>query len=142
MGELRTYVRVRAEGVGILVKTGVTFLVILLGERNKSTSALLAFALGQLSYAVVLLLSYITTYGLAPLTFVRLPGLLCVHRNPESNFIRTHIHRQVELFRRNISPYWVQHEYPIYIQTHLDGGRQVPCVSHQSTRGSRWLCPG
>lgn len=82
MGELRTSLRVRAEGAGIIAKTGSTFLVILAGERagGKGVYALIAFALGQLAYAMTVLFIYVRHYGVNSLKPRRLPGSMYVHK--------------------------------------------------------------
>ncbi|PFH48862.1 hypothetical protein AMATHDRAFT_64553 [Amanita thiersii Skay4041] len=65
MSELRTDVRVKAEGLGVTVKTVLTFLVLYYDSRHPSGGdvALLAFALGQLSYSVCVVAKYIAHYG-------------------------------------------------------------------------------
>ncbi|RDB21551.1 Oligosaccharide translocation protein RFT1 [Hypsizygus marmoreus] len=64
MAELRTGVRVKAEGLGITVKTIVTFLVLLYDMRSGGhTLALLAFAAGQLAYGAAVLFIYVAYYG-------------------------------------------------------------------------------
>jgi oligosaccharide translocation protein RFT1 len=81
MGELRTGVRVRAEGLGVVAKTTATFTVLLWESRSlgeHGTLALPAFAVGQLAYAVVVLSSYLIAYGHEPLRLHRLPGQLYV----------------------------------------------------------------
>lgn len=65
MAELRTGVRVRAEGLGITAKTLVTFLVLLYDTWRGADGklALLAFAGGQLAYGTFVLGTYIVYYG-------------------------------------------------------------------------------
>jgi oligosaccharide translocation protein RFT1 len=64
MAELRTNVRVRAEGLGITGKTVVTFLVLVYDSRREErTLALLAFATGQLAYGIIVLGAYLACYG-------------------------------------------------------------------------------
>jgi oligosaccharide translocation protein RFT1 len=67
MGELRTIVRVRAEGLGITAKTLVTFLVLVYDARRNSDAegrlALLAFAFGQLAYSSAVLATYAADAG-------------------------------------------------------------------------------
>lgn len=60
MGEGRTNVRVRAEGLGIIVKTVTTYLILLYdsNSRHSSELALVAFALGQLAYSVTVFWVY------------------------------------------------------------------------------------
>ena len=65
MLELKTNVRVRAEGLGITAKSFVTFLVLFAdARRGQDTLALVAFALGQLAYAVVVFGHYTRTFGI------------------------------------------------------------------------------
>ncbi|KAF8628585.1 hypothetical protein AX17_005981 [Amanita inopinata Kibby_2008] len=66
MSELRTGVRVKAEGLGITTKTIVTFIVLYYDSRQRSSGdlALLAFALGQLSYSICVLVKYVDYYGI------------------------------------------------------------------------------
>jgi hypothetical protein len=65
MGTLRTDIRVRAEGMGVISKAVVTFLLVLydsnIGEKQGRLT-LLAFAGGQLSYGIVLNGVYLTYY--------------------------------------------------------------------------------
>ncbi|KAF5376097.1 hypothetical protein D9615_007755 [Tricholomella constricta] len=65
MAELRTGMRVRAEGLGITVKTVVTFLVLLYDLRRggEGALALIAFAGGQLAYGAAVLATYVAAYG-------------------------------------------------------------------------------
>ncbi|KAL4065422.1 Rft protein-domain-containing protein [Scleroderma citrinum] len=59
MGEGCTSTRVRAEGLGISSKTVVTYLALLYDTRlGEQKSTLLAFALGQLTYGVVVFVMY------------------------------------------------------------------------------------
>ena len=69
MSEFRTDVRVKAEGLGITGKTVVTFLVLYYDSKQGTNGdlALLAFALGQLSYSICVLLNYINIYGMRSL---------------------------------------------------------------------------
>ncbi|KAG6853215.1 hypothetical protein C0991_006118 [Blastosporella zonata] len=66
MAELRTGVRVRAEGLGITAKTVVTFLVLVYDLRTGGEGglALIAFAAGQLVYGATVLATYMTAYGI------------------------------------------------------------------------------
>lgn len=59
--ELRFDVRVKAEGKAVVAKTATTFLVLVL-TRGGEQWALLAFALGQIVYAGVLVLEFVTVY--------------------------------------------------------------------------------
>lgn len=66
MAELRTKVRVRAEGLGITGKALITFFMLVYDTRRgegQGALALLAFAGGQLTYGVIVLLTYLTFYG-------------------------------------------------------------------------------
>jgi oligosaccharide translocation protein RFT1 len=69
MSELRTDVRVKAEGLGVTGKTIVTFLVLYYDSKQGANGdlALLAFALGQLSYSICVLLKYVNSYGMQSL---------------------------------------------------------------------------
>jgi oligosaccharide translocation protein RFT1 len=66
MSEMRTGVRVRAEGFGITFKTSVTFFIMLwesmLGARQ-GEYALVAFAGGQLAYVLMVLAVYRFSFG-------------------------------------------------------------------------------
>jgi oligosaccharide translocation protein RFT1 len=69
MSELRTGIRVRAEGLGVLSKTVLAFLLLLYDsriEKSPGKLALFAFAVGQLAYASVLLLVYLAYYPSIP----------------------------------------------------------------------------
>ncbi|KAK2460383.1 hypothetical protein APHAL10511_007548 [Amanita phalloides] len=65
MSELRTDVRVKAEGLGVTSKTVITFLVLYYDSNRGSNGdlALFAFALGQLTYSICVLMKYIHSYG-------------------------------------------------------------------------------
>ncbi|KAF7359236.1 Oligosaccharide translocation protein RFT1 [Mycena sanguinolenta] len=65
MAEMKTHIRVRAEGMGITAKTLITYLVLLYDSKTKLDGdlALIAFALGQLAYSLILLLVYLSHYG-------------------------------------------------------------------------------
>ncbi|KAF8064105.1 Rft protein-domain-containing protein [Lyophyllum atratum] len=65
MSELRTGLRVKAEGLGITSKTLVTFLVLVydLRTRGDGSLALVAFAAGQLAYGASVLATYVAAYG-------------------------------------------------------------------------------
>lgn len=58
--ELRFDIRVRAEGTAVTLKTLSSFLVLL---TLSSDWALLAFAVGQATYGITLLLSFLRVYG-------------------------------------------------------------------------------
>ena len=66
MSELRTTVRVTAEGLGVISRAVLTFLVLVYDTRSggQGSLALLAFATGQLAYGVVVLLAYMAHYNL------------------------------------------------------------------------------
>lgn len=60
MGEARTSVRVRAEGLGILSKTALTYLALLLDSHlGEQDFTLVAFALGQVTYSLVIFIIYL-----------------------------------------------------------------------------------
>jgi len=65
MAELKTGVRVRAEGLGITSKTLTTFLLLLYNTRRgkEDDLALVAFATGQLMYSVVMFFVYRVYFG-------------------------------------------------------------------------------
>ncbi|KAJ7611578.1 Rft protein-domain-containing protein [Roridomyces roridus] len=69
MSESKTHVRVRAEGMGVVFKTLSTFLVLLYDSRANMNGALalMAFAAGQLSYSLCLMLVYLSEYGFSAL---------------------------------------------------------------------------
>ncbi|KAH7889871.1 Rft protein-domain-containing protein [Phlebopus sp. FC_14] len=76
MGEVRTGIRVRAEGAGISTKTLVTYAILLYERKSLSGSgplALIAFALGQLSYSIVVFIIYLLHMPKSPIWPVRLP---------------------------------------------------------------------
>ncbi|KAF7305153.1 hypothetical protein MKEN_01230500 [Mycena kentingensis (nom. inval.)] len=69
MAEMKTHVRFRAEGSGVMARTFVTFLVLLYDARRQGGElALVAFAVGQLSYALCVLGVYLAHYGVVALT--------------------------------------------------------------------------
>lgn len=76
MGEVRTGARVRAEGLGITCKTLVTYLVLLYDSTRPESGefALVAFALGQLAYSVVVFFSYVYQMGYPAFWPTRLPA--------------------------------------------------------------------
>lgn len=66
MAQLRTGVRVRAEGLGITSKTLVTFFILLYDSGRRELQgelALIAFAAGQLAYGGVVCATYLAYYG-------------------------------------------------------------------------------
>ncbi|KAJ7090353.1 Rft protein-domain-containing protein [Mycena belliarum] len=69
MAESKTHIRVRAEGLGVMSKTLVTFIVLLYDSKAEMDGflALMAFAMGQLSYSLCLLLVYLWHYGFSAL---------------------------------------------------------------------------
>ncbi|CAK5280946.1 unnamed protein product [Mycena citricolor] len=69
MVEMKTHIRVRAEGAGVMFKTLITFLVLFCDSRFvlDGKLALAAFALGQLAYALTLLVVYVGHFGIAAL---------------------------------------------------------------------------
>ena len=60
MGQVCTDVRVRAEGLGIIVKTIATYLTLLYDSSSQQPGqlALIAFALGQLAYSATVFAVY------------------------------------------------------------------------------------
>ena len=64
MAELRTSLRVKAEGLAVTGKAITTFLILSYDARTEGRDGLtlLAFAGGQLAYGVILLLAYIGTW--------------------------------------------------------------------------------
>jgi oligosaccharide translocation protein RFT1 len=74
---METHIRVRAEGIGVVLKSIATFLVLLLDARVHDTPgewALLAFAAGQLVYGATSLVVYVSYYGVDPLLPKSLSG--------------------------------------------------------------------
>jgi len=64
MVDLKTSVRVRAEGLGITAKSILTFLILLYDSREGSGDfALVAFAVGQLAYSIVMFFTYTISFG-------------------------------------------------------------------------------
>ena len=65
MAELKTGVRVRAEGLGITSKSLTTFLLLFYNTRRgkEDDLALVAFAAGQLMYSVVMFFVYTALIG-------------------------------------------------------------------------------
>ncbi|KAG0706405.1 Rft protein-domain-containing protein [Suillus ampliporus] len=90
MGEVRTGARVRAEGLGITCKTLVTYLVLLYDSTRPESGefALVAFALGQLAYSVVVFCSYVYQMGYP--TFW--PTRLATRHSPEATDSRSKFH--------------------------------------------------
>ncbi|KAG1804248.1 Rft protein-domain-containing protein [Suillus subaureus] len=91
MGEVRTGVRVRAEGLGITCKTLVTYLILLYDSTRPESGefALLAFALGQLAYSSVVFFSYVYQMGCP--TF--LPTRLATRQSSEAAAFRSTFYR-------------------------------------------------
>lgn len=64
MTRLKTSVRVRAEGLGITIKSIITFLILFYDSKSdQGTLALVAFAVGQLSYSLAMMVAYICYFG-------------------------------------------------------------------------------
>ncbi|KDR74152.1 hypothetical protein GALMADRAFT_227845 [Galerina marginata CBS 339.88] len=64
MVELKTGIRVRAEGLGITAKSITTFLILFYDSmRGTGDLALLAFAFGQLVYGIVMFATYVVYLG-------------------------------------------------------------------------------
>jgi oligosaccharide translocation protein RFT1 len=65
MVSLKTTVRVRAEGLGITIKSITTFLILLYDTKfGQGNLSLLAFAFGQLLYSTTMFAKYLTYFGL------------------------------------------------------------------------------
>ncbi|EGO20352.1 hypothetical protein SERLADRAFT_358206 [Serpula lacrymans var. lacrymans S7.9] len=70
MGEVRTQIRVRAEGLGITSKTAATILVLLYDSRRGREAgelSLIAFAFGQMIYSLSIFMMYTVRLGRPPL---------------------------------------------------------------------------
>lgn len=65
----RTNLRLRAEGLGVVLRTAVTFLVLLFDYQTglNGRLALIGFSLGQLTYALVAVAIYASHYGFGKL---------------------------------------------------------------------------
>ncbi|KAH7905716.1 Rft protein-domain-containing protein [Hygrophoropsis aurantiaca] len=66
IGEHRTGIRVRAEGLGIAVKSVITYFILLYDSKQGLSTgryALQAFALGQLAYSLLVFATYTTYLG-------------------------------------------------------------------------------
>ena len=74
MVQLKTNVRVKAEGTGIMTKSIVTFLVLFYDVRKVDGKGKLAFALGQLAYSIACWMVYLGYLGANPLW----PDIGCV----------------------------------------------------------------
>ncbi|KAI6118721.1 Rft protein-domain-containing protein [Pisolithus croceorrhizus] len=73
VGEARTSIRVRAEGLGISSKTAVTYVALLLDSQlGEQKFTLVAFALGQLMYSSVVFVIYLADIPDSRLLPVRL----------------------------------------------------------------------
>jgi len=65
MTTFKMHARVRAEGLGITIKSIATFLVLLFDSKvGNGNLALIAFALGQLLYSITVLTTYLLYFGL------------------------------------------------------------------------------
>lgn len=75
MGEVRTDVRVRAEGLGIIVKTITTYLILLYDNNSRRSGelALMAFALGQLAHSATVFWVYKSRFPQSSLWPTSLP---------------------------------------------------------------------
>ncbi|EED81798.1 predicted protein, partial [Postia placenta Mad-698-R] len=62
--DVRVDLRVKAEGIAVILKTLVTFVILVIGSANV---ALLAFAAGQAAYSLALLGTYMRDYKQPPL---------------------------------------------------------------------------
>ncbi|KAG6379086.1 Rft protein-domain-containing protein [Boletus reticuloceps] len=83
MGEVRTDARVKAEGLGIIVKTIITYLILLYDDnrRHLGELALIAFALGQLAYSATVFWTYKPQFPESSLWPISLPEQ---HQTPRS----------------------------------------------------------
>jgi oligosaccharide translocation protein RFT1 len=64
MTRLKMSVRVRAEGLGITLKSITTFLILLYDSKsNQGDLALVAFAIGQLHYGLAMMVAYMYYLG-------------------------------------------------------------------------------
>jgi len=64
MTRLKTSVRVRAEGLGIILKNITTFLILFHDSKNdQGDLALVAFAMGQLIYSLAMIVAYMYYFG-------------------------------------------------------------------------------
>ncbi|KAF8136134.1 Rft protein-domain-containing protein [Boletus edulis] len=84
MGEVRTDARVKAEGLGIIVKTITTYLILLYDDnrRHLGELALIAFALGQLAYSATVFWTYKPQFPESSLWPISLPEQ---HQTPKKN---------------------------------------------------------
>jgi hypothetical protein len=143
MGELKTHIRVQAEGTGIIAKTAVTFLAIQVGLRQSTEEgsfALLSFAAGQISYALVVLGIYMRSFGLGPLV-LKLKGKSVYVQYAHSMRSPFHmLHIQHWFFSSQVHEAVYEYELSIDIQASFNGRGQIPDISNQSTGGSRWIC--
>ncbi|EJD06490.1 Rft-1-domain-containing protein [Fomitiporia mediterranea MF3/22] len=73
--QLNSAVRVRAEGSAIILKSVVTVTILLIDSSSKNSGrfALLAFAFGQLSFSIALLLVYVPKVGKSVSLILRAP---------------------------------------------------------------------
>jgi oligosaccharide translocation protein RFT1 len=79
MSEMQTGVRIRAEGVALIGKPVGTFLVLLYDSRVRNREAhlgLMAFAIGQLIYGILMFGVYLAYYGRVLLWPKRIPSQL------------------------------------------------------------------
>jgi oligosaccharide translocation protein RFT1 len=77
MSEMQTGVRIRAEGVALIGKPVCTFLVLFYDSRVRSRETqlgLMAFAMGQLTYGILMFGMYLAHYGKVLLWPKRIPS--------------------------------------------------------------------
>ncbi|KIM40692.1 hypothetical protein M413DRAFT_72866 [Hebeloma cylindrosporum] len=94
MVDLKTNVRVRAEGLGITAKSILTFLILLYDSRaGTGDFALVAFAVGQMAYSIVMFLTYTVSFGwvYVCLHVFANPNLRYLNRNAAGGYFDTEI---------------------------------------------------
>jgi len=87
MAELRTTLRVRAEGLGVAGRAIITFLVLFYDARTgggRGEWALVAFAGGQLVYGIIVLVTYLAFYGTQHLS----PRMLQIKRPSDPELLQ------------------------------------------------------
>jgi len=103
MVQLKTNVRVKAEGTGIIAKSMVTFLVLVYDVGDVDRLALLAFALGQLAYSFSCWMVYLGYLGARPLW----PDIKCVSSLVNGVVLTFNSHKlDLQLFRLSATMTW------------------------------------
>ena len=141
MSELRTDIRVKAEGLGVTTKTVTTFLILHYASRRRPAGnlALLAFALGQLSYSVCLLAKYINAYGIK-LLVPQFPSIKSVPFSLFGPFNFDDFQGEPRsIFRSTTVTSLFEHDYTIRCEALPYRGGQAYSVLVQSFARSRWL---